>query len=339
MKPEEFGRELAHIMALPGWLSPSEASLLHNLAMATPGNAAIVEIGAFSGRSTCALAAACPGTRRRVYSIDTWEMCSQDLWRKVAGETGLMKYVTPVKSTSAAALSAWGTDPIHLLFIDACHMYEHAREDFLLGHDLLADGAWVAFHDGVDTHPGVIATWLRYAQRMLETHVGVDCILGGRKPPDPTKLPIYFVTDLTPATTGQFPAPDPLLRAPFRWRWLVFDHGVGLPESLTKLRAPHSVRIPVWNGADKPMVLNTLTRDMKEDILFWQVGPEGADLTRAEGLRRSFLANPAASVATDIPIVRWRPGLVWSSYSPLGVAKTENNLLSIEDEDFSDLWR
>lgn len=51
---------------------PEQAHILFDQAQAVPDGSVILEIGAFKGYSTCALALACLGTTKQVYTIDTF---------------------------------------------------------------------------------------------------------------------------------------------------------------------------------------------------------------------------------------------------------------------------
>ena len=142
------------IKGVRGWLSEDEAFVLFNLAKNTTDEKAIVEIGAWHGRSTLSLARGSTlGSQSRVYSVDTHEGLQgigsktynallENLYR-----SGLNDLVTIIKSRSDIAGKKWNHGPIGLLFIDAAHDYKSVKTDFSVWSKHLDNGSYVAFHD------------------------------------------------------------------------------------------------------------------------------------------------------------------------------------------------
>ncbi|MDD2338162.1 MAG: hypothetical protein PHD01_16510, partial [Geobacteraceae bacterium] len=60
------------VEAIEGFMVPGQEEFLFNKIQSLPEDAVILEIGSFKGRSTVAMGYACMGTRRKIYSIDTW---------------------------------------------------------------------------------------------------------------------------------------------------------------------------------------------------------------------------------------------------------------------------
>lgn len=155
-----------------GWLTEAEALRLYNLAHTVPPGTAIVELGAFMGRSTAALAAGALHSNRqtRVISIDTWQgsgepeaekICRQKmaehgvddlfaLHRKNLEALGLGSVTRRIRARTVPEGIEWAKEwevPIGLLFIDADHVYESVKQDFEAFAPLVVPGGVVAFHD------------------------------------------------------------------------------------------------------------------------------------------------------------------------------------------------
>ncbi len=140
---------------------------LARLAAATPADQAIVEIGVFRGGSLRTMAEA---TNCHVYGIDAWGL--DNLYQGDSGESG-GKYhgdrdmqtaqklvahldnVTLIRDYSSVAATNYDGPPIALLYIDAEHTYEAARNDYWAWKRHLAVDAFIAFDDYTETFPGV----------------------------------------------------------------------------------------------------------------------------------------------------------------------------------------
>lgn len=146
---------------IDGWLYPEEADWLYEQVKALPDGAIIVEIGAWMGRSTCALAVACTGTANRVFTIDTFKGSREhqpvppNLRQQLEANLerlGVAKYVTVIQDKSLAVARDWKwSEPyIDLVFLDGNHddtaadiraWRPHVRGIFAV-HDAAGDGAW-----------------------------------------------------------------------------------------------------------------------------------------------------------------------------------------------------
>lgn len=163
----EFRRIWPIIDAIEGLLvSPDQEHWLFRTARSMPDGAAIVEIGSFKGRSTCCLAYGCRGTKKHVFSVDTFDGNDadfhhrnffQEFWHNVE-ECGLTAYVTPVQGRSSEVAKTWA-NPVHLLFIDGSHQYEDVLADFYGFLPHIVPGGIVALHDVVETWPGPLRAW------------------------------------------------------------------------------------------------------------------------------------------------------------------------------------
>lgn len=162
------------IDSVPGWLSEEEARTLYNFARVIEPELNVVELGAFMGRSTVALAA---GLRDRpdrargfVISVDTWQgtrdSSDEELHRQMMRERGvtdlyrlhrdtmqslgLSHFVRRIRGRSSVEAIEFAADwklEIGLLFIDARHDYESVLEDFTRWTPLVQSGGFIVFHD------------------------------------------------------------------------------------------------------------------------------------------------------------------------------------------------
>jgi Methyltransferase domain/Glycosyl transferase family 2 len=164
---------LERMRAVDGWLSDEEADLLiAGLARALqelPGEAAVVEIGSYCGRSTTVLGSVTRALApaRHVHAIDPHdgEIGSQDqgllhtsptlpTFQRNMAATGLTEIVRvhPARSYDVE----WDA-PVGFLLIDGLHDYANVSRDFWHFERWLVEGAYVAFHDYADYFPGVKA--------------------------------------------------------------------------------------------------------------------------------------------------------------------------------------
>jgi predicted O-methyltransferase YrrM len=115
-------------------------------------NLPVVELGAWRGATTTALAAA---TSRMIYAVDPFNDypgAASDM-EIMLNRTRLMSHVKHIRSRSAGAADALADERFSLVFIDAIHDYMNTWFDFLIWEQLLAPGGIVVFHD-VDDHVG-----------------------------------------------------------------------------------------------------------------------------------------------------------------------------------------
>lgn len=125
-------------MSIWGWMSPTE---LEWLATQAATMRTVVEIGCLHGRSSYALADACPGT---VYCIDPWNDAGWKSWWSSVGSK--FDNVHGIREPSPAA-GIHVPDPVDMVFIDGAHDYESVAADIsywlprtkklLCGHDYI----------------------------------------------------------------------------------------------------------------------------------------------------------------------------------------------------------
>lgn len=139
---------------IPGWMQPNEITWLRETATRMDS---VVEIGAWKGRSTFALATGCRG---QVFSVDHWqgsaderdgphkEATERDVFADWKANIGHFQNVTALRASSLEAAAAFSraTPPqVDMVFIDAGHTYEEVKADIaawtpragkvLAGHD------------------------------------------------------------------------------------------------------------------------------------------------------------------------------------------------------------
>lgn len=149
--------------SLSGLVSEDEGRMLAELAeMVDPPNV-IVEIGSYTGKSTCFLAEA---ATELVYAIDLWDLHlsgekkkgrrnkhkydikfnSVQAWTTFMQRTATFNNVIPVKAPSLSIANVWAR-PIGLLFIDGAHDYWSVSSDYLGFESFIRRGGWLAMHD------------------------------------------------------------------------------------------------------------------------------------------------------------------------------------------------
>jgi hypothetical protein len=154
-----------HIKRTDGWLGKSEAELLYGLAKGLSANNCVVEVGAYRGRSTVALAfGSIAGRQAPVYSIDPHEEFVGPLGGRFGSidrghfmqkmvELGLFHIVRLVNLSSDAIAGRW-SQPIGLLWVDGDHSYDGVSRDFNAWKDKLSDDADLVFDDAVEPNSG-----------------------------------------------------------------------------------------------------------------------------------------------------------------------------------------
>lgn len=151
---------------------------LRDEAAKVPADQAIVELGAFKGRSTGWLTLGSQtGNKAPVFSVDPWENGTiPNGYRdkavtvpqyvqsetKAAYEahlklTGCRPFVTTIQATAVDAAEAYDGPPVALLWHDALHRMSDVRDDIKAWLPHLADKAVVICHDVGDSRLGVEA--------------------------------------------------------------------------------------------------------------------------------------------------------------------------------------
>ncbi|MBG1267032.1 class I SAM-dependent methyltransferase [Nostoc sp. WHI] len=229
------------VECIEGFMVTGQEEFLFNKVISLPEDAVIVEIGSFKGRSTVAMAYACIGTKRKIYSIDTWDGNDADfserqffeVWQQNIQLNGLEQYVIPLRGYSHDVLKRWdkltNSKAIDFIFIDGSHQYLDVLKDFELSFSLVKNGGWIAFHDVVPTWPGPERVWHNIAKLRLVNHEYSSTLACGQKnlaaitSTSTLELPIDFFTIVL---NGQ-----PFIRyhieifkqLPFKWHWHIVE--------------------------------------------------------------------------------------------------------------------
>lgn len=155
-----------------GWLSPREAAACAAAAEIAEGP--VIELGAYAGRSTIALAR---GASRRpdgiVISIDTFEgwfhspqksLSTLDQYREALNGSEYAGRVIPFRATFKDVARQW-MRTVDFILHDGMHYFDNVLEDVRDWGPYLRKGGMIAFHDYHPEFPGVVE-----AVEYLEQH-------------------------------------------------------------------------------------------------------------------------------------------------------------------------
>jgi predicted O-methyltransferase YrrM len=175
--PENFEHISLLLNTVYGWILKDQERFLFEKVKALPDGAVILEMGACRGKSTVAMAFACVGTRKRIFSVDTF--CGneglmgkveefQPVWAGNLRRFGLEQYATPLRGfTTEIVPQRHLYPPPDFVFIDAAHEYIDVLEDFRNIYPYVKDGGQISFHDVEMGWPGPWRVWKDYAQDLL----------------------------------------------------------------------------------------------------------------------------------------------------------------------------
>jgi len=140
---------------IPTYTTKDELYMLHDLAIACPNKANVVEIGSYLGASTCYLAAGLIGKKASLYCIDTWKNETMPDGRKdtfkefhdnlLNVETKIIAIRKNSKKVSANELPK----KIALAFIDGDHSLSAVINDVQLVLVKMEKRSVIAFHDAI----------------------------------------------------------------------------------------------------------------------------------------------------------------------------------------------
>lgn len=145
-----------------GWLGLEDAAFLYEEALSA--NGPIVEIGAFRGRSTIALALGGRQSGSLVYSIDPHAdfegifggrfgpMDREAYYRNILN-AGVAENAALVNLPSSQVATSWRIE-IALLFIDGDHRYDAVKQDVLSWSPFLRKGGHIVFDDAMKIGSG-----------------------------------------------------------------------------------------------------------------------------------------------------------------------------------------
>lgn len=157
---------------IPGWF---DFEALYDRAVAELAEGgALVEVGAWFGRSTAYLARRLKdsGKAAHLYVVDTWRGSPEiPLHRQLLEPLGGSAYetflanmqhadvadvLTPLRLPSHEAALAFAPESLDFVFLDGCHLYEEVRRDLESWYPKLRAGGVLAGHDYTPAWPGVV---------------------------------------------------------------------------------------------------------------------------------------------------------------------------------------
>lgn len=153
-----------HWSAGDGMMPAEQLLAVYRLAVQWPVRGDVVELGSWTGLTTCYLATACRVRRHgHVYAVDTFSGNKEgnSNYASIARHGGstrgafdrrvrmaeLSDRITPLVGLTADVARTYPGKPIRLLLIDADHSFEGVRSDFESWLPHMADGGLIVFHD------------------------------------------------------------------------------------------------------------------------------------------------------------------------------------------------
>lgn len=193
----DFNDIRANIDDVEGFLVKGQEEWLFKKAKSLPDGARIVEIGSYKGKSSVCLGYGCLGSRKHVFSIDTFRGVYQDVedreqirpnfekgffdeWLSNLERNGLLEYVTPLVGRSEDVSRFWAA-PIHMLFIDGSHKFEDVIADFNNFYPYVVEEGLIALHDVNPNWDGVYRAWNSHIEKKLKDTGFVSTLAYGQK--------------------------------------------------------------------------------------------------------------------------------------------------------------
>ncbi len=161
------------IDAIKGFLSQAEGEALYNAVASLDGDAPVVEIGSYCGKSTIYLGLGCQAGGRALFAVDhhrgseehqpgelfhdpelvddTGNVDTLREFRRNMTAAGLNDTVIAVLTSSTRFAAAW-QGPVGLVFIDGGHSLDAALDDYRAWAGFIEAGGCLAIHD-VYPHP------------------------------------------------------------------------------------------------------------------------------------------------------------------------------------------
>ena len=153
---------------IPGW--PNELPQIYAAMVSKfPDNSHFVEVGAWKGASTVAMAVEIvnSGKKIRFDVVDTWQGSDEHKTDKTVQENRLFEeflmnitpvraYINPIRMTSIEAAELYQDNSLDFVCIDANHLYEEVKKDILAWLPKIKSGGMFAGDDFHHTWPGVV---------------------------------------------------------------------------------------------------------------------------------------------------------------------------------------
>ena len=141
---------------VPGHTSDRQCRVIFYLAMTTPADGVLVEIGAYKGRSTAWLAEAARRGARHLVSIDPHLNDSYERFQQTLREFDIENVATLHRATSQEVGRSFA-QPIALLWVDGGHDYDCVRQDIADFTPRVRPGGIALFDDANPrAFPGVV---------------------------------------------------------------------------------------------------------------------------------------------------------------------------------------
>jgi predicted O-methyltransferase YrrM len=148
-----------------GMMPPHQLLAIYRLAAELTGPGDVVELGSWTGLTTCYLGTACRlRGSGRTWGVDTFEGTKEGdgpyasiakfedsstltAFRTRVEKAGLTDVIEPLVGYTNEVASRYPGGPIRMLFIDADHSYEGVRSDFELWAPYVVPDGLIVFHD------------------------------------------------------------------------------------------------------------------------------------------------------------------------------------------------
>ena len=230
-KPEKYENISREVESIPGKLVKGQEEYFFNKVSSLDDNAVIIEIGADKGRSTAAMAYACLGAHKRIFSFFSEKENENGIysdWQKYITARKLNHHVIPIVGNIIDNLARFkeitGVDGVDFVFIDAPEPYENVLDYFLNTFPLIKDYGWFAIHDVVDSWPGPNKLWMDVASGILKNHEITTTLACGQKLSlDKKALPIHFFTIVLNGEPFIRYHIDVLKQLDFEWKWHIVE--------------------------------------------------------------------------------------------------------------------
>lgn len=189
--PSQFSDIAILLDTIHGWILKDQERFLFEKVKSLPDGAVVLEMGACRGKSTAAMAFACVGSRKRIYSVDTF--CGneglmgkveefQPVWAGNLRRFGLEQYAIPLRGFTTEMVPQFHLyPPPDFVFIDAAHEYLDVLADFRNVYPYVKEGGWISFHDVEMGWPGSWRVWKDYALGILSDPEYSTTLACGRK--------------------------------------------------------------------------------------------------------------------------------------------------------------
>ncbi len=150
------------VLKIQGWMTCNELKWLYDTASLLPDGALIVEVGAWKGRSTCALGLAIKNTSKHMITVDHFEGSSNErgtyhseasckdieaILKNNINSLELDSYITVLKIESELAVKDMFPKKYNMLFLDGDHTYDAVCTDLKNWIPLAAPRAIISGHD------------------------------------------------------------------------------------------------------------------------------------------------------------------------------------------------